>query len=100
MGLQGVADTENLAQSGNWTELNLIFKGVVQGKNADCVPRTVELIEKEIPEAASMVRGATKLSVLTPGTHIRHHNGPSNTRMRMHLGIKIPSGAFLRAGDP
>lgn len=47
-----------------------------------------------------MVRGAVKVSVLMPGTRVRPHHGPSNTRMRAHLGIRIPEGAYIRAGDP
>ena len=47
-----------------------------------------------------MVRGACKLSVLQPGTKVRLHHGPTNARMRVHLGIDIPAGAFLRADSP
>mmetsp|Transcript_144779 Transcript_144779/g.464001 ORF Transcript_144779/g.464001 Transcript_144779/m.464001 type:complete len:379 (-) Transcript_144779:61-1197(-) len=97
---EGTEDTEGLLRSGRWTELNLIFQGVTQSPNSTLCPKTVALIEREIPEAASMVRGAVKLSVLTPGTVVRPHHGPSNTRMRVHLGIRIPAGAYIRAGDP
>jgi aspartate beta-hydroxylase len=96
----GVEDTEQLTTSGNWKELNLMFQGIRQVKNSNLCPKTVDLIEQEIPEAASMVRGAVKVSILTPGTVIKPHHGPSNTRMRTHLGIIVPSGCFIRAGDP
>merc|ERR1712216_125681 len=60
----------------------------------------VALIEQQLPEAASMVRGSVKVSILAPGTTIRPHCGPSNTRMRVHLGIHIPGGACICVGDP
>lgn len=97
---QGIEDTEGLTDAGQWKELNLLFQGITQGQNSKLCPETVALIEREIPEAASMVRGAVKVSVLTPGTVIRPHHGPSNTRMRCHLGVRIPGSAYIRAGDP
>eukprot|EP00747_Dinoflagellata_sp_TGD_P220726 gnl/TRDRNA2_/TRDRNA2_92645_c1_seq1.p1 gnl/TRDRNA2_/TRDRNA2_92645_c1~~gnl/TRDRNA2_/TRDRNA2_92645_c1_seq1.p1 ORF type:complete len:379 (+),score=42.67 gnl/TRDRNA2_/TRDRNA2_92645_c1_seq1:56-1192(+) len=97
---EGSEDTEGLLRSGRWTELNLIFEGVTHSENCKLCPETVALIEREIPEAASMVRGAVKVSVLTPGSVVRPHHGPSNTRMRTHLGVRIPEGAYIRAGNP
>eukprot|EP00931_Biecheleriopsis_adriatica_P122464 TRINITY_DN97452_c0_g1_i1.p1 TRINITY_DN97452_c0_g1~~TRINITY_DN97452_c0_g1_i1.p1 ORF type:complete len:391 (+),score=75.21 TRINITY_DN97452_c0_g1_i1:37-1209(+) len=97
---QGMGDTEGLVRSGTWKELSLIFDGVTQASTERQLPKTVKLVEAQIPEAASMVRGATKLSVLLPGTRVKPHHGPSNTRMRIHLGIRIPDGAYIRAGDP
>ena len=32
---------------------------------------------------------------MKPGTHVKTHNGPTNARIRLHLGIKVPSGARL-----
>ena len=39
-----------------------------------------------------MVKGATKLSLMRPGTVLKIHSGPSNARIRIHLGIDIPPG--------
>ena len=41
---------------------------------------------------------ATKISILQPKTKIREHNGPSNTRLRLHLGIEVPDGASITVG--
>lgn len=95
-----IPDTEDLVRKGKWTELNLIHQGVTQAPNQRICPYITGLLESQIPEAASMVRGACKLSVLQPGTKVRPHHGPTNTRMRVHLGIHIPEGAFIRAGNP
>ena len=38
-------------------------------------------------------------SALTPGTHITHHNGPTNKKLRCHLPLTGCNGAKLRVGD-
>ena len=40
-----------------------------------------------------------KFSSLVPGTHIIPHTGPSNDRLRAHLGIVHSGGARIRVGD-
>jgi aspartate beta-hydroxylase len=36
---------------------------------------------------------------MRPGTHIRPHRGPTNLRLRCHLGIKVPDGdCAIRVG--
>lgn len=37
-----------------------------------------------------------KLSVLDPNTHITPHCGNLNTRVRIHLGLIIPDGCYIR----
>ena len=37
-------------------------------------------------------------SLLTPGTHIRPHNGLLNTRLICHLPLIVPDGCGLRVG--
>ena len=34
-----------------------------------------------------------------PGTHIAAHCGPSNYRLRLHLGLSVPRGCRIRVGD-
>jgi aspartyl/asparaginyl beta-hydroxylase (cupin superfamily) len=36
--------------------------------------------------------GLLYASKLNPGTHIKAHRGPTNLRLRCHLGIQIPTG--------
>ena len=41
-----------------------------------------------------------KFSVIHPGTKIWPHCGPTNCRIRAHLGLKVPQGIKIRvAGD-
>lgn len=43
--------------------------------------------------------GAIEISALKPGTHIVRHCGPTNHRLRLHLGIKVPPLAAIKVGD-
>lgn len=41
-----------------------------------------------------------KFSVMQPGTHVWPHTGPTNCRLRMHLGLVIPKhGCRIRCTD-
>ena len=41
-----------------------------------------------------------KLSLLLPGTHVYAHSGPTNCRLRAHLGLSVPkTGAKMRILD-
>ena len=54
------------------------------------------------PEAISLAMaggGETLFSVLRPGTHLRPHCGSTNTRLTCHLGLVVPRGCRIRAGD-
>ena len=45
-------------------------------------------------------RGQIKFSMLAPGTTVWPHTGPTNCRLRLHLGIKVPDGVGIRvAGE-
>lgn len=34
-----------------------------------------------------------------PGTHVWAHTGPTNCRLRAHLGLVIPDGASIRVAE-
>ena len=42
---------------------------------------------------------AVLFSVLRPGAHIPPHNGPTNTRLTVHLPLVVPEGCGFRVGD-
>ena len=39
-----------------------------------------------------------KYSVMHPGTHVWPHTGPTNCRLRLHLGLVIPNNVAIRVG--
>nr|CAB3223793.1 aspartyl/asparaginyl beta-hydroxylase-like [Phallusia mammillata] len=93
-------EEEGLKNTGNWRQFTLFAKG---DKTAECnrVPKTCALIDK-MPNAKGCRRGQIKYSVMMPGTHVWPHTGPTNCRLRMHLGLVIPKtgdGARLRCAD-
>ena len=49
-------------------------------------------------ECAYAGMGETIFSRLAPGTHLAAHCGPSNFRLRCHLGLLVPPGATIRVG--
>jgi aspartyl/asparaginyl beta-hydroxylase (cupin superfamily) len=53
----------------------------------------------QVREALSMVSGNVKFSRVLPGTRIPLHCGPTNARLRLHLGLVAAVGAELRIGD-
>jgi aspartate beta-hydroxylase len=75
--------------------LDLFISGKKIDKNCLKTPFTCSLLEQIIP-ASKCSRGQIKFSLLSPGTHIWPHCGPTNTRLRAHLGLSIPTGARIR----
>ena len=92
------SDSENLVDVGEWRELNFIFQGTWVPQALALLPRTFGLVTS-LPEASSMVIGATKISVMQPGTHVHAHTGLTNARLRIHLGLAGLDGAYVRVGD-
>ena len=43
--------------------------------------------------------GQIKLSVMAGGTRVWPHCGPTNARLRAHLGLIVPEGAIMRIAD-
>lgn len=95
-------EKENLVQEGLWQQLVLFENG--QKVKGGCLkaPRTCQIVES-FPEALSIQRGQVKFSLLQPGTWIHPHTGPTNCRLRAHLGLIVPSTTngetVLRIGE-
>ena len=59
--------------------------------------RSLPLIgERPVLDARTMTHGGSKISVMEPGTLVRPHTGATNARQRIHLGLYIPKGVFVR----
>ena len=66
-----------LFENGTWT-----------GAGCAAAPATCALVASTgIPAAA---RWQVKFSALRPGRRVLPHTGPTNTRIRAHLGLKVP----------
>ncbi|KAL7876196.1 hypothetical protein AOLI_G00111590 [Acnodon oligacanthus] len=89
-------EDENLRETGNWGQFTLWQQGRKVGTSCQSVPKTCAFLER-YPEATTCKRGQIKFSVMQPGTHVWPHTGPTNCRLRMHLGLVIPrTGCRIR----
>ena len=47
-----------------------------------------------------MASGSAYFSLMAPGTRLRAHCGPTNVRLRVHVGIQVPTeGVAMRVGN-
>ncbi|XP_060537362.1 aspartyl/asparaginyl beta-hydroxylase isoform X4 [Cylas formicarius] len=91
-------ESENLRDTGTWKQLELFARGKKVAKNCAKCPVTCGIIQM-FPEASGCLRGQTKFSVMHPNTHVWSHCGPTNCRLRIHLGLKVPPNTLLRVGE-
>lgn len=91
-------ESENLRNTGDWKQFELFARGRKHTRNCRRTPLTCKIIESH-PDASGCRRGQTKFSVMHPGTHVWAHCGPTNCRLRVHLGLKVPPQTFIRVGD-
>ena len=82
-------ESENLSEMGRWAQFELYRQGRKVERNCKNAPITCSLIDK-IPQISKNRRGQVKFSWMEAGTHIHAHSGPTNCRLRAHLGLKIP----------
>lgn len=82
-------EDENLRETGDWGQFTLWQQGRKVASSCGSVPKTCALLER-FPETTGCKRGQIKFSVMQPGTHVWPHTGPTNCRLRMHLGLIIP----------
>jgi len=81
---------ENLRDTGRWGQFELYRQGKITS-NCKEAAVTCALIE-QITAAKSCTRGQVKFSVMYPGTHVHPHTGPTNCRLRAHLGLSVDKG--------
>ncbi|KAM9166677.1 aspartyl/asparaginyl beta-hydroxylase isoform 5-T5 [Pangshura tecta] len=92
-------EDENLREKGDWSQFTLWQQGRKNENACKGVHKTCALLER-FPEATGCRRGQIKYSVMHPGTHVWPHTGPTNCRLRMHLGLVIPKeGCRIRCAS-
>jgi aspartyl/asparaginyl beta-hydroxylase (cupin superfamily) len=95
---QGVADGAGLLRGGSWEQAPLFKDGQWQEQVCARFPVTTAVL-REIPEVTTFSPGTVMVSRLKPGTEIMPHCGPTNTVLRIHLGIRIPPGVYFRVAE-
>ena len=60
--------------------------------NRNCIntPHTCALVET-ISHLTNNILGGGLFSMMTSGTHVHPHSGPTNSRLRAHIGLDIPN---------
>lgn len=91
-------EAENLRDKGDWKQLELYARGVKNKDNCKRCPFTCKLVES-LSDATGCRRGQIKFSVMHPGTHVWPHCGPTNCRLRAHLGLVVPPKTYIRVAQ-
>lgn len=85
-------------EAGGWSDVTLAMSGMRQ-PGAERAPRSYALLASLGEDVLSMVSGSAYFSVLTPGARLRPHCGPSNARLRLHVGLSVSGDAGMRVGN-
>lgn len=91
-------ETERIGRTGDWDVAFFYERGRRREEVCEACPVTTRGVET-MP-AMRTAGGLIYASRMRPGTHIQPHRGPTNLRLRCHLGITVPDGdCALRVGD-
>ncbi|XP_072271526.1 aspartate beta-hydroxylase domain-containing protein 2 isoform X1 [Pyxicephalus adspersus] len=88
----------NSTPKGEWFTFYLVNQGACIPANCKKCPRTYRLLGSLRTFIGNNVFGNACISVLTPGAVITEHYGPTNIRIRCHLGLRIPANCELVVG--
>jgi len=83
----------NIVEDGGWNAFYLYTYGGRVHANCRRCPETARLLERA---SGLGTAGMAYFSALTPGAHIEPHYGPTNVRLRCHLGLIVPEGCRMR----
>jgi hypothetical protein len=83
-------ESEPIHRSGNWNVLFFNERGRRNEEVCALCPITSRVIDSH--RAVRTLAGMSYVSRLSQGTHVSPHHGPTNLRLRCHLGIRVPSG--------
>ena len=97
-GAQPFAKYESrVVSAGGWSDVQFYAGCRYDRANCDLCPTTARVVASR-PEFNTVIHGSHFFSRLTPGTHLDAHCGPSNFRLRCHLGLLVPDGLLIRCG--
>lgn len=85
---------EPIARRGGWDVLMLYERGRRHDDRLRRVPAVAEALERH--RTVRSLAGLAYFSRLAPRSHVAPHSGPTNMRVRVHLGIDVPPGCGIR----
>lgn len=83
-------ESERIGRTGDWDVVLLYERGRRRDEACAACPVTTHAIEAY--HAIRTASGLIYVSRMRAMTHISPHRGPTNLRLRCHLGIKVPEG--------
>jgi aspartate beta-hydroxylase len=83
-------ESERIQRSGDWDVAFFYERGRRRNEICEACPVTTRGIEGH--GAVLTMAGLAYVSRMRAGTHILAHTGPTNIRVRCHLGIRVPDG--------
>jgi aspartyl/asparaginyl beta-hydroxylase (cupin superfamily) len=83
-------ESERIERTGDWDVAFLYERGRRRDDVCDACPVTAHGIETHA--AMRTMTGLVYVSRMRAGTHIAPHRGPTNLRLRCHLGVEVPDG--------
>ncbi|KAH3889894.1 aspartate beta-hydroxylase domain-containing protein 2-like [Dreissena polymorpha] len=89
----------NSTSSGEWDTFHLINQGTVIMENATLCPNTLKVVQNLPSVMDRNVFGNVFFSMIKPGTVIAEHFGPTNIRLRCHLGLSVNKECLLTVDD-
>jgi len=85
---------EPIERTGDWDVMLLFERGKRNEENCSLLPKTSAIIES--CRSLKSLSGLAYVSRLAPRTRVEPHRGPTNLRLRCHLGINIPDACGIR----
>jgi aspartate beta-hydroxylase len=91
-------ESERIPRSGDWDVVFFYERGRRHDEVCEACPVTMRGIESH--GAIRTMAGLAYASRMRARTHVRAHRGPTNVRVRCHLGIRVPEGdCAIRVSD-
>jgi aspartate beta-hydroxylase len=84
------SESEGLRERGNWDVFLFYERGRRNENNCARCPTIARIIDSN--NTVRTQAGLLYVSKLDPGTRIKPHRGPTNMRLRCHLGVSVPDG--------
>jgi aspartate beta-hydroxylase len=91
-------ESEGIPRAGDWDVVFLYERGRRHDEVCAACPVTTRGVEgyRTVRTSAGLIY----VSRMRGSTHIERHRGPTNVRLRCHLGIRVPEGdCAIRVGD-
>jgi aspartate beta-hydroxylase len=81
-------ESEAIPRDGAWSVAFLYERGRRDERHCAMCPQTAAIIERYRTHRS--LGGMVYFSNLAPGTYVSPHRGPTNLRVRIHLGLDVP----------